>query len=145
MAIGAALAYAGALCAVWSSADRFEDSEQDGLRFTGAFATTALLASVIWRVVPETYVGLAWLALAVVLLELGMRKLPVELRRLSYILAVAGIGQCVGTDQIHLGLPLVQQVLRAGVFVLVEEDRFRCLQQALDRAEGVVHTTCLIA
>ena len=75
MGIGAALAYAGTLCAVWSGADRFTDEEQDALRTTASLFASGLLAALVWHVVPPAYFGLAWMALAVALLELGMRRL----------------------------------------------------------------------
>ena len=92
MGIGAALAYAGTLCALWSGADRFTDEEQETLRATGSLFTSALLAALVWHLVPQEYLGLAWMALAVALLELGMRRLPVEFRRQAYALAVLGAG-----------------------------------------------------
>ncbi len=46
---------------------------------------------------------------------------------------------------VALGLPLVQQLHRAGVLVLAAEDGLRRLHQTLERAEGVVHAAGLIA
>ena len=74
--IGAALVYAGAISAVRSAADRFVDEEAEALRFTGSFAASVLLAVLLWQTLPAQYHGLGWMALAVVLLELGLRGLP---------------------------------------------------------------------
>jgi len=95
MAIGAALAYAGVLCAQLSGADRFTDEEQDALRSTASLFASGLLAALVWHVTPQEYLGLGWMALAVVLLELGMRRLPSEFLRQAYALAVLGAGVVV--------------------------------------------------
>ena len=90
--IGAALAYAGALCARWSGDDRFVEGEQDALRLTASLFATSAAATVVWLLTPRDYLGLGWMALAVVVLELGMRELPRELRRQSYALGLLGAG-----------------------------------------------------
>src|SRR5262245_43203621 len=83
-AVGAAGGLAAALCALWSGADRFFEIERNLVRHAGSLAATCMLASLVWRVTPYEYVGLGWMALALVLLELGMRELPREFRRQSY-------------------------------------------------------------
>ena len=88
--IAAGLAYAGAISAALSPADRFVEGEAAALRLAGSLAATALLAALMWQTLPAQYHGLGWMALAVLLLELGMRGLPVELRRISYALAASG-------------------------------------------------------
>jgi uncharacterized membrane protein len=95
MGIGAALAYGGALCALKSDKDRFTEEEQDALRTTASLFTSGLLAALVWHLVPLQYLGLAWMALAVVLLELGMRRLPMEFRWQSYAMAFAGVAVIV--------------------------------------------------
>jgi hypothetical protein len=118
--IGAALAFAGALCAVWSGSDRFADEEQEALRATGSLFTTGLLAVLVWRLVPVEYLGLGWMALAVILLELGMRRLPVELRRQAYTLAFAGAGLVVYNNllPIHNDGPLQLRLIPAAAALL---------------------------
>jgi uncharacterized membrane protein len=90
LAIAAALAYACALVALRSSPDRFLTEEPEALRFAGSLAATGLLTSLVWRIVPDSYHGLAWMALALPLLELGMRRLPENLRRQAYVLTALG-------------------------------------------------------
>ena len=90
--IGATLAYAGSLCARWSGEDRFVEGEQDALRLTASLLATSAAATVVWLLTPRDYLGLGWMALAVVVLELGMRELPRELRRQSYALGLVGAG-----------------------------------------------------
>ena len=93
--IGAALTYAGVMCARWSPADRFTTDEQEALRTTGSLFASSMLAVLVWILVPKQYLGLGWMALGLVLLELGLRSLPQDFRRHSYILAVLGAGTVV--------------------------------------------------
>jgi uncharacterized membrane protein len=90
LALAAAVVYAGALCASLSAADRFREDEPFALRLNGSAIAAMLLMAALWRTVPAPWHGVAWMVLALALLELGMRNLPRELRRLSYV--VAGIG-----------------------------------------------------
>ena len=53
-------------------------------------AVVALMA-LAWRLVPGAYLGIAWMALAVLLLELGLRRLPGDFRRMAYAAAVVGV------------------------------------------------------
>src|SRR5262249_33985649 len=59
MGIGAALAYAGALCALKSNPDRFTDGEADALRSMGSLFSSCMLAALVWHVVPTEYLGLS--------------------------------------------------------------------------------------
>ncbi len=90
LAAGAAVAFAGALCALYSAPTRLFDFERRALRFCGSLGATAMLAALLWRLVPVEHLGIAWMALAAVLLELGMRSLPADFRKQSYTLALAG-------------------------------------------------------
>jgi hypothetical protein len=88
-AVAAAVSYTGALCALWSSPDRFTNDEHRILRWCASIAATVSTAALVWRVVAAGYLGLAWLGLALILLELGLRGLPRDFRRLA--LAVAAL------------------------------------------------------
>jgi hypothetical protein len=116
IAIGAALAYAGAISAVRPAADRFASDEAVILRFSGGLATAALLAALLWQVLPAQYLGLGWMALALVLLELGMRGLPAGLRRISYALAASGAVGALFRNllPIHNDGPLAVRLIPAG-------------------------------
>ena len=61
---------------LWSGADRFGERERDALRVTASCLTTVALSTLVWRLVPGEYLGIAWLALALVILEAGLRSLP---------------------------------------------------------------------
>ncbi len=93
LAVAVPLCYAAVLCALWSVADRFRGNEGGLLRLGGAGAAVLAATGLVWRLVPDEYLGVAWMALAVLLLELGMRRLPEEFRRMSY--ALAAIGGCM--------------------------------------------------
>ncbi len=97
LAAGAAAGYTATLCAVWSGADRFGERERAALRLAASLATTGMLAALVWRLVPDGYLGVAWMALAVVLLEAGMRGLPPDLLRQSY--GLAGLGAALVVTQ----------------------------------------------
>jgi Predicted membrane protein (DUF2339) len=90
LAIGAALVYAVAVCAARAVREGFSEEELFAMRLNGAAIATALLMAVLWRTCPGDWRGVAWIGLAMALLELGMRKLPGELRRISYVVAALG-------------------------------------------------------
>ena len=48
------------------------------------------LVALAWRVLPGDYLGLGWMAVALVLLEFGLRRIPENFRTQSYL--VAGLG-----------------------------------------------------
>jgi hypothetical protein len=91
LAIAAAVSYGLTLCALLSGEDRLVEDERDAVRFAGSLAATMSLAALIWRVVPGEYLGVSWMAMALLLLELGLRGMPKYLCRQSYALAIAGV------------------------------------------------------
>jgi hypothetical protein len=93
LAVAAGVCYAVALCALWSGADRFAEDERGLVRLGGAGAAVAALMALVWRLVPGEYLGVGWMALAVLVLELGMRRLPDDFRRMAYAAAVVGAGR----------------------------------------------------
>jgi hypothetical protein len=86
----ALLSYAGIVCGLRSPVDRLEDWERALLRRFGSWASTVALVALVWRLLPGDYLGLGWMAVALVLLEFGLRQIPEEFRRQSYL--VAGLG-----------------------------------------------------
>jgi len=90
LAIASALSYLAALCGMRSAADRLEEWERAGLRLVGSWAATAGLLALAWRVVPGDYLGVAWMLLALPLLELGLRGIPEDLRVQAYVAASLG-------------------------------------------------------
>jgi hypothetical protein len=92
LAVAAGVCYAVALCALWSGADRFAEDERGLVRLGGAGAAVAALMALVWRLVPGEYLGVGWMALAVLVLELGLRRLPDDFRRVAYAAAAAGAG-----------------------------------------------------
>lgn len=90
LAVAAAVCYAAALCALWSGADRFAEDERGLVRLGGAGAAVAALMALVWRLVPGEYLGVGWMALAVLVLELGLCSLPDDFRRMAYAAALVG-------------------------------------------------------
>jgi hypothetical protein len=90
LAVAAGVCYAAALCALWSGADRFAEDERGLVRLGGAGAAVAALMALVWRLAPGEYLGIGWMALAVLVLELGLRRLPDDFRRMAYAAAVVG-------------------------------------------------------
>ena len=89
LAVAAGVCYAAVLCALWSGDDRFAGEERGLVRVGGGVAAVAALMALVWRLVPGEYLGVAWMALAVFVLELGLRRLPGDFRRMAYIVALA--------------------------------------------------------
>src|ERR1019366_8178825 len=110
LAVGAAVAYAFVHATLWSGEDRFGKRERDALRVVASCVTTLGLCTLVWRLVPGEYLGLAWLALALVLLEAGLRELPGEFRYLAWMVGILGAGRVAGFD-LSSRLALVSSVL----------------------------------
>jgi uncharacterized membrane protein len=91
LAIGGAAAYGLVLCALWSGVDRFIDLERRAVRLAASLTCCVALAGLVWRVTPEAWLGSAWLALALLLLETGLRDLPGEFRWQSCLIALLGL------------------------------------------------------
>ncbi len=98
LAIGAAVAYAFVHVTLWSGEDRFGERERDALRVIASCVTTAGLCTLVWRLVPGDYLGIAWLALALVILEAGLRKWPEEFCMLAIGVALLGATRAAGYD-----------------------------------------------
>lgn len=103
LAIGAAMAYAAVLSAVWGAADRFLKDEAGAVRLTASLAASSLLAVLAWQLSPAAYRGIAWMGLSLVLLELGMHDLPRELRRQAYALAALGAFLVIDLNILTIG------------------------------------------
>ena len=82
LAVVAAVAYAFVQTTLWSGGDRFGEDERNALRLAASCLTTLALCTLVWRLVPGEYLGIAWLALALLMLEAGLRGLPDEFRHL---------------------------------------------------------------
>jgi hypothetical protein len=116
LAVSAALGYAAALCALWSGPDRFLDEEREALRFAASLAATLGAAALVWRLAPGEYLGLCWMALALPLLELGLRGIPADFRRQAYVVAAAGVLRILDFDAplLHNHGPLPARLVPAG-------------------------------
>ena len=85
-----AVSYALAVCAARSAEDRFLPLEHRSVQHAAAVAATLCAVALVWRLVPSDYLGIAWMALALVLLELGLLRLPEDFVVHSYV--AAGLG-----------------------------------------------------
>lgn len=90
LAVAAVVCYGAALCALRSGADRFAEQERGVIRLAGAGLAVAALMALAWRVAPGAYLGVAWMALALAVLELGLRALPADFRRMACAVAAVG-------------------------------------------------------
>lgn len=86
----AVLMYAAVLCALRSAADRLSDDEREALRSVASWASSAALMALVWRILPGEYLGLGWMALALPVLELGLRRWPPDFRMQAYVIAAVG-------------------------------------------------------
>jgi uncharacterized membrane protein len=98
LAVGAAVAYAFVHATLWSGDDRFGEQERDALRVAASCVTALGLCTLVWRLVPGEYLGIAWLSLALVILEAGIRRWPYEFRGLALLVGVLGAGRVTGFD-----------------------------------------------
>src|ERR1019366_7184476 len=110
LAVGAAVAYAFVHATLWSGEDRFGKRERDALRVAASCVTTLGLCTLVWRLVPGEYLGLAWLSLALVMLEAGLRGWPGEFQGLSILVGILGVSRVAGFD-LSSRLALVSSVL----------------------------------
>jgi len=90
LSVASVLSYLAALCGLRSPANRLEDWERTSLRRAGSWAATAALMALAWRVAPSDYLGLAWMLVALPILELGLRGIPEDMRLQAYVAASLG-------------------------------------------------------
>jgi Predicted membrane protein (DUF2339) len=114
------ISYAGVLCGLRSAADRLHDWERTGLSRVGSWASTIGLLALVWRVAPENYLGVCWMALTLPLLELGLRRLPQEFRIQSYVVALLGAVRVVVFNLIPITNdgPIDKRLMLAGAALI---------------------------
>jgi hypothetical protein len=100
IAIAAAVHYAAALRVRFGGAGRLKQNEAMVSWFTSASAT-GLLMAIAWKLAPGDYLGVIWLALGAMLFELGLRRLPSQLRQLAYVVSATA---CVNLFYSHVFL-----------------------------------------
>jgi len=98
LAVGAAVAYAFVQCTLWSAEGRFDAFERQAVRLAASLAASLGLGALVWKLVPAEYLGVAWLALAVVVFEAGLLNQPSEFRWQGYLVALAGMARVIGLD-----------------------------------------------
>jgi len=131
LAICAAAAYALVHVTLWSAADHFGEREREIVRVAASFATTGGLCALVWRLVPIDYLGVGWLALALVMLEAGLRGWPDEFRMLAVAVGLLG-GTRVAAFELPHNSNLLSAALAYGFGVRArEEARGRILDAAI--------------
>jgi hypothetical protein len=90
LAAAAAMGYGLTLCALKGSEDRLDGQERAGILMVAPLATVAAMGALLWKVLPEQYLGLGWMAMSLPLLEVGLRGWPGQFRRLSYAAMAMG-------------------------------------------------------
>jgi len=98
LAIATVAAYAFVHCTLWSGEDRFDAAERAFLRSAASLVTTIGGAALLWRLVPGEYLGIAWLALSLLLLEAALRDLPREFRAHACLIGVLGATRVIAFD-----------------------------------------------
>jgi uncharacterized membrane protein len=98
LAVAAMGAYGLVQCVLRSGEDRFFELERETVRIAASVVTVAALAALVWRLVPGGWLAVAWLGLALVLLEAGLRKQPGEFQRLAYAIVLLGAGRAILYD-----------------------------------------------
>jgi uncharacterized membrane protein len=98
LAVGAAVAYALVHVTLWSGEDRFGEQERGALCVAASCVTALGLCTLLWRIVPGEYLGIAWLALALAMLEAGLRGWPREFEGLSLLVGILGVSRVAGFD-----------------------------------------------
>jgi uncharacterized membrane protein len=134
----ALLAYAAVWCALRSGEDRLQIGEREGMRQTGAWAATVLLSVLVWRLVPIEYRGLAWMALALPLLGLGLRGWPAEFCRQAYLVASAGALTVLAVNVIPVrnDAPLPQRLAILGAALLAYAIAARVFRAGISEADA---------
>lgn len=89
LAIAAALHYAVSMRVRFGGRERLGQSASIVGWFTSG-ASAGLLVAIAWKLVPGDYLGVAWLAVGAALFELGLRELPSQFRRFSYVVSAVG-------------------------------------------------------
>jgi hypothetical protein len=93
LALAAAVAYGAAMCARRSAADRWRDTEGPQLEFVASAIASAACAALLWKTVPAAYLGPAWMAMALAVLELGLRRWPPDFRWHASLLLAMGVAR----------------------------------------------------
>jgi hypothetical protein len=134
LALAAALCYGAALIAL-RAPQRFVEGEARLVRRSAAVATAVAASVLLWRLVPDSYVGLSWLALALLLLESGLRGWPHDFRRLSYVVATLAIFRLwiVNLPELHNAGPWSPRLVSLAAALLVYAFAIRARREEAGR------------
>ena len=94
VAIGAAVTYAAALCALWSADDRLPDGERFALFDVASTAGAALVAILLRSLLPHAWVGPAWAVEALLLAAVAPRIGRQSLHSQACLLGAVALIHC---------------------------------------------------
>lgn len=136
LACAALISYAGVLCALRSAPDRLEEWERLEMRRIGSWSATAALVVLAWRLLPGDYLGLGWLAVALLLLEFGLRAWPADFRTQSYAVAALGAARVLLFNLIPVENtgPLTPRITIAGAALLAYAFAIRIYRAPIETA-----------
>ncbi len=93
LAIAGFLHYAAALRVRFGGIGGLKSDEQELMPLVTSASATTFFAALIWKLSPGDYLGVALLALAALLFELGLRNLPRHFRWQSYLVSLIGFSR----------------------------------------------------
>jgi hypothetical protein len=131
LAAAAAMSYGLTLCALQGGEDRLDRQERAGILSGSPLATVAAMGALLWKVLPEQYLGLGWIAMSLPLLELGLRGWPGQFRRLSYAAAAMGVLRVAFLNVLPAGPhdPLAARLIPAGAALVCYALAWRARQE----------------
>ncbi len=113
----AAIDYAVSGQMVWIR--RLPEEEQRGVRDAASWAGTFFVAAVLWKWLPEAWLGAGWLALAVALFEVGLLLRVASFRRQAAAAGALGYGALVWINALEGAAPALQNAAVLGAAMLL--------------------------
>ncbi|MGO9097458.1 MAG: DUF2339 domain-containing protein [Bryobacteraceae bacterium] len=117
LAIGAGINYL--VAAQMVGLPRLQDEEQSGVRDAVSWAGTAFLCAVLWKWLPETWLGAGWLALGVALFELGLLLRVSSFRRQAATVGALAYGALLYVNVIGGATPTARNIEVLGAATLL--------------------------
>ena len=117
LALGAAIDYL--VAAQMVGLRRLREDEQHWVRDAASWAGTAFLSAVLWKWLPEAWLGAGWLALAVVLFELGFLLRVPSFRRQAAAVGVLAYSALLYVNVLGASAPVARNVAVLGAATLL--------------------------
>ncbi|HXN50086.1 MAG TPA: DUF2339 domain-containing protein, partial [Bryobacteraceae bacterium] len=117
LALGAAINYL--VAAQMVGLPRLRDEEQSGVRDAVSWVGTVFLCAVLWKWIPEAWLGAGWLALAVALFELGLLLRVPSFRRQAATVGALAYGALLYVNVIGGSTPTARNIAVLGAATLL--------------------------